>query len=84
MKYMFYSVFDKGIMAYTRPFMMQADGQALRSFIDEASKPDSEIGKHPEDYSLFRIGTFDETAGEVSGHEPVCIGRAHELVRKEK
>ena len=50
-----YTIFDSAAGAYMRPFFMQSDGQALRSFTDIATDKDHEIGKHPEDYSLYRI-----------------------------
>jgi hypothetical protein len=79
MKLNFYSVFDKAIGAYTRPFVMQSDGQAMRQFADEATKEGTPIEKHPEDYALFRIGVFNESTGEITPEEPLCLVRAHEL-----
>ena len=74
-----YSVFDKGIMAYMRPFFMQAHGQAIRGFEDLVRDKDSDIGRHPEDYSLFYLGDFDDHSGELEKCEPMCLARAHEL-----
>ena len=77
----FYSVFDKAIQAYTRPFIMRSNGEALRSFMNEVlDNVESPMNRHPEDYGLFRLGTFDERTGMIVGEEPVCIARAHELV----
>jgi len=79
-----YSIYDKATNAYMRPFFMQSDGQALRGFTDESVRADSEIAKHPEDYSLFRIGSFDDNKGELEPCEPKCIGRAHELAAESR
>lgn len=79
MKMNFYSVFDSATNAYMRPFVMQSDGQAIRGFTDESVRADSEMAKHPEDYSLFRIGSFDDNDGILEGCEPKCIARAHEV-----
>lgn len=79
MKMNFYSVFDSAVNAYMRPFVMQADNQAIRMFTDEAVNAESDISKHPEDYSLFRLGSFDDNEGEIIPEEPRCLGRAHEL-----
>lgn len=79
MKLNVYAIYDKAVNAYMRPFVMQADGQAIRVFSDMAVDADHEISKHPEDYSLFRIGEFDGNTGALVGSEPRCIGRAHEL-----
>jgi hypothetical protein len=80
MKYNIYAVYDSAVNAYMRPFTMQADGQALRGFTDEACNAESPVGQHPEDYSLFRIGEYDERNGHIEACvPPKCIGRAHEL-----
>lgn len=76
------TVFDKATMAYMRPFCALSTGQAIRLFEDETLTPDSEIGRHPEDYALFKVGTFNDASGEITGCEPLCLRRAHEVPRK--
>ena len=80
MKLCFYSVFDSAVGAYMRPFVMQSDGQAVRQFTDEAVGADNPIASHPEDYSLFRVGMFDDNSGTIIAEEPTCLARAHEVV----
>jgi hypothetical protein len=84
MKMNVYSIYDKATNAYMRPFFLQADGQALRVFTDMAVDAEHEVSKHPEDYSLFRLGSFDDNAGALVGEEPKCVGRAHELAAKSR
>jgi hypothetical protein len=62
-----------------RPFFMQAHGQALRSFIDEVNNSESPFHKHPEDYSLFFVGEFDETGAVLTPAELKCLARGHEV-----
>ena len=79
-----YSIFDKAVRAYMRPFFMRTDAEALRAFVADIRSEDSMVGKHPEDYSLFRIGEFDGEVGVLTGtDDPRCLGRAHELVQAE-
>ena len=80
MRYFLYSVFDSASAMYERPFCAQADGAAIRSFTDIACDADHPIGMHPEHYSLFRLGTFDDNTCVVDPELAVCIGKAHELV----
>ena len=80
MKLNFYSVFDTAVGAYMRPFVMQSDGQAVRSFTDEATNAETPIAQHPEDYALFRVGMFDDATGELTAETPTCLARAHEVV----
>ncbi len=69
MKLNAYTIYDVASGVYMRPFFSQADGQAIRSFKDISTDADHEIGKHPEDYTLYRIGTFNDTTGKMTGEE---------------
>lgn len=72
MKINLYSIFDSAASAYRKPFFMQADGEAMRGFSDLCMNAESEIGKHPEDYSLCRHGSFSDADGKVFA-EDVCV-----------
>lgn len=79
-----YAVLDSKVGAYMRPFFMQSKGQATRSWIDIANDPTSEIGKHPEDYTLFEIAEYDDTSACFENHpSPISLGVAKEFVRME-
>ena len=80
MKMKMYSIYDRCAAAYMRPFYTQRDDEAIRSFRDLALDAQHPVGQHPEDYSLFRIGEFDDNTGSVTGENPECLTRAHELV----
>jgi len=60
-----FAVFDSKVGVFEKPFCMRSNAEGMRSFADEVGRPDSMIGLHPEDYSLFRVGAFDQTAGMV-------------------
>lgn len=79
MKHIICSIYDTATEAYMRPFTAQSDGQAIRLFEDETLRPESEIGKHPEDYALFRVATFDDNKGHMEPETPKCLRRAHEV-----
>jgi len=67
MKLNAYTIFDVASGVYMRPFFTQADGQAIRGFKDIAMDATHEVGKHPDDYTLYRFGTFDDTEGTMKG-----------------
>ena len=75
-----YSIFDVAAGAYARPFFLQSDAAALRAFGDEAVGADNPISAHPEDYSLFRIGYWDDNKGKLVGESPECLATALEVV----
>lgn len=70
MKLQAYSIFDVKVGIFMRPFFQQADGQAKRTFSDIANDDSHEIGKHPEDYSLHRVGDFNDQNGTLQGEVP--------------
>lgn len=80
MKLNVYTIFDQATGAYMRPFFMQSDGQATRAFKDLAVAADHDIGKHPEDYSLWRIGTFDDNKAKLIPEDKECLATALELI----
>lgn len=61
-----FSVFDSKAGNFSPPFFMVSIGQAVRSFQDIASDQSTMIARHPEDFSLFFIGEFDDAIGEVT------------------
>lgn len=55
-----YSVYDSKAKAFLPPFFMHNDALAKRIFGDCASDPKHQFNKHPEDYSLFCLGSWDD------------------------
>lgn len=66
MKHNAYSIFDTASGLYSRPFFTQSDGEAIRSFTDIANDAEHPIGKHPGDYTLFRLGIWDDRDGKLT------------------
>lgn len=61
----FYSIFDQASGLYSQPALCDADPQAIREFTDLVANADTSIGKHPSDYTLFRIGRFNDTTAAI-------------------
>lgn len=75
------SVYDSKAQVYFTPFFVNAVGAAIRSFGDEANKSDGPIGKHPGDYQLYEIGSYDDTTGTLKACVPMrLLGTALEFV----
>lgn len=72
-----YSIFDAAVGTFARPFFMANNGQAMRAFDDEVNNVDSTINKHPEHFSLYLLGTYDDKTGMFTQDaEPKHIVRA--------
>lgn len=80
MKTMVYAVYDSKTEMYSTPHFIVNKGTALRSWVDAANAPDSHIAKHPGDYTMFEIGTWDDVRGEiVMHHAKISLGTALEF-----
>jgi len=45
----------------------------MRQWEDAVNNPESPISKHPSDYALCELGTFDDESGELQQHIPVHV-----------
>ncbi|AXL15432.1 nonstructural protein [Microviridae sp.] len=78
-----FSIYDSKAGAYLPPFILPREEMAIRTFGDCINATDHQFSLHPEDYTLFRLGTWDdETARftpEANGPHPV--GNGVEFIR---
>lgn len=75
-----YSIFDEKINAFMTPFFAPADGAAVRSFKDLCMDDSSTVSKNLEDFSLYRIGEYNDSDASVIATVPVeLIVRAVEF-----
>jgi len=73
------SVFDSKVQAYSTPFFMRTRAEALRGWQEVVNDPSTAFNKHPEDYTLFELGEFNEDTGAIKPLEtPNPIGKAIE------
>lgn len=74
-----YAVRDRAADAFGNPFFFTTQGQAIRVFMDEINRaePNNGLYIHSEDYDLYRLGTYDETSGEIMAEQPqqIAIGK---------
>jgi hypothetical protein len=80
-----FTVFDSKAEAFLPPFYLAAVGQAIRHFSDTASDPQHAFGRHPDDYTLFQIGTFDDQHASFDILESkISLGTALELLNPDR
>lgn len=76
-----FTVYDSKVEAFLPPFFMASRGAALRSFGDTCNDKNHHFNKHPEDYTLFLIGTFDDSNSEIKPLDtPHSLGLAQEFI----
>ncbi len=66
MKVQCYAIFDSCSGIYEKPFFSSTDELVKREFQDVATSADHLISKHPEHFTLWRLGMFDNTDGKLT------------------
>lgn len=61
-----FSILDVKADCFVNLFTFSTNGQAMRAFKDLVNDPRSTISKHPADYRLSLVGTFDDSAGVLA------------------
>lgn len=76
-----FSVFDAAAKRYMDPFCAPTVEFALRGFREACQTDGHQFAKFPEDYVLYRVGSFDAEIGDIiTGHEAVKIAMASSYV----
>jgi hypothetical protein len=63
----YYSIFDKKAKFFSTPFTQVNDDVAIREFSDLVRDETLQPFKHPEDYKLYVLGSWDDQTGDITG-----------------
>lgn len=55
------------------PFIEVSDDAAIRGFKYALSNGDGLFGFSPEDFTLYKVGTFDTASGAITGSLPAFV-----------
>lgn len=69
-----YSVLDAKTGVFSPPFFTHHPANAIRMITDVASDLSTLIGRHPADYVLYQIGTWDDSTAHYEGQSPASLG----------
>lgn len=61
-----FTIYDSKAEVYGPPFFYQRTGEAIRAFEDLCIDPKTKLNQHSEDFTLFEIGMYDETNGQIT------------------
>lgn len=65
-----YSIFDNKALTFNPPFFQHNDAVARRMLSELAVDLNTQIGRHPGDFVLYCIGTYNDQTGELSPISP--------------
>lgn len=77
-----YAILDNKAEFYRGPYCARSRAEALRDFQRVANETETQIGRHPEDFTLYVIGEFNDITGEVIPHAHASLGKAVDYVQK--
>lgn len=66
MKLRMFSIRDTKTDAFDLPFYAHNEGHAMRMVTDMAASGKFVFSRHPADFALFEVGTFDDQTGELT------------------
>lgn len=75
-----YSLLDAKVGTFGTPFFMAHVQQAIRACADLAMDMNTVVGRHPADFILCEVGTFDDVSGVLASQAPVQIAVVVNLV----
>lgn len=83
MKIKIFTIYDIKAQSYLPPFYMQSTGQAMRAFEDTVNDETTQFSKHPEDFVIFEVGSFDDQTCTFDLQKtPITLAKAIELIIK--
>jgi hypothetical protein len=81
MKKVYYAVYDRKAELFSAPFLEFKDGTAIRAIQDlVVNSPDHAFAKHSADFSLHKLGEFDDVSGVITGQMPEKLQEIENLV----
>lgn len=74
--------YDSKVEAYMRPYFARSVGEIMREWERACNDPQSMMCQHPEDFTLFETGEYDEKTGRFTQLEALRpLGTALEVKR---
>lgn len=79
------SVYDRASECFNAPQYAPTPAAAIRGFAMQVNDPENKmLNEHPEDYDLYKLGTYNQRTGAIDvGEGPSIIARAQDLVEKD-
>lgn len=58
-------MYDSAVKAYMQPIFADSTGGLIRELTDLLKNNEHAFAKHPEDYTLFKIGKYNQQTGLI-------------------
>ena len=84
MKHKIFTIHDVKADAYFPPFYLPNKSMAIRQFGDMVNDENSQISKHPADYTLFELGEWDDNNADFVELTKNSLGNGVEFLNVEE
>lgn len=81
MKMLAFAILDTKSQAYCKPWFSLTIPEALRTFTDAVNTPESPYYRHPADYLIYHVGSYDDSSGLLEPCQLVPLGSASNFHR---
>jgi len=71
---------DSKANVYNKPFFLGTHAEAIRAFHQAVKKEGTLLSEHPEDFSLYFIGSYDDNSAELEAVPPVHLANATDAI----
>lgn len=78
------SVYDSQLGIWSNPQVTLNKGSGTRAWTEAVNDEQSPYSKHPQYFTAFLIGDWDEQTGQFTQHAPDSIGTAVEFKAKKE
>lgn len=76
-----YCLLDVKAGVFSLPWFFFHDAQVYRAVEELGADKNTTVGKYPEDFVLFCVGSFDDVTGVLERCSPVSMGPVSSLLR---
>lgn len=66
-----FSIYDSKGLVFHAPFYQTSPPAAVRLFSDLINDPSTSLYKHPLDYTLWHVGSYDDQTGALTPYAPI-------------
>jgi len=84
MNHLLFTIYDEKAEVFLPPFFVPTIGLATRAFADCINGDGHQFAKHPQDYTLFQLGHFDDHSAEMVAADKKSLGNGVEYVEAMK
>jgi len=81
MKLTLFAIHDVKAECFSKPFLEPLDAIAVRAFTDCVNSDNHQFGANPQDYTLFKLGEYDDSKGMFETYAPKSLGNGVEFAQ---